>query len=235
LDIVYKYSHKKAIWHELRYSLRSLKNIPHDRVFIVGDKPEWIQNVIHVPFEDFNFTNKDCNIIAKLLKVCQTDISEDFIQMSDDMIICKPVDADYFREPIVLEKFTAMGKWMTKYKNTVKVLKSKGKQGICFEAHCPYVLNKLTYPEILAKFEWKTDILGNTAYFNYLGKEGKKGGVLRFKGVGKFIYDNEVILNYNDNGLTQDVKKFICERFQEKSIYEANEVNLFDKRRKTWK
>ena len=34
---------------ELRYSLRSLKNIPHQKVILVGEKPEWVTNVEFIP------------------------------------------------------------------------------------------------------------------------------------------------------------------------------------------
>ena len=39
---------------ELRYSLRSLQNIQHDRVFIIGDLPNFVQNVIHIPIQSVN-------------------------------------------------------------------------------------------------------------------------------------------------------------------------------------
>lgn len=36
---------------ELRYSLRSLRNVPHGRVWIFGDCPDWVTNVnlVHQP------------------------------------------------------------------------------------------------------------------------------------------------------------------------------------------
>ena len=37
---------------ELRFSLRSLKNIEHGNVYIVGYKPLWVKNVIHLPYND---------------------------------------------------------------------------------------------------------------------------------------------------------------------------------------
>ena len=39
---------------ELRLSLRSIDKYAHNlgRVFIVGEKPDWIKNVIHIPVKD---------------------------------------------------------------------------------------------------------------------------------------------------------------------------------------
>jgi hypothetical protein len=96
--------------------------------------------------------------------------------------------------------------------NTQKVLKDLGLPAKIFEAHCPYVINKLTYPEIMCKFTWDKDILGNTLYFNYLKKEGQKGSVVRFRGYDKWKYNGEDVINYNDGGLTGEFKTFIRKR-----------------------
>ena len=34
---------------ELRYSLRSLSNLPHGRVWIAGYMPKWVTGVEHIP------------------------------------------------------------------------------------------------------------------------------------------------------------------------------------------
>jgi hypothetical protein len=53
IPVFYPYWENGSKWEELRYSLRSLES--HFKtdfiVYVVGDRPEWIQNVIHIPYE----------------------------------------------------------------------------------------------------------------------------------------------------------------------------------------
>ena len=70
---------------ELRYSLRSLKFVrDKGRVFITGNRPDFVQNIIHIPCDDIG-----CRMINHWWKVTQTilqtDISDDFVLMYDDI------------------------------------------------------------------------------------------------------------------------------------------------------
>ena len=51
MDIVYPI--KKTIKNEdLRYSLRSLCNIEHNKVFIIGELPDWVsEEVYYIPVQ----------------------------------------------------------------------------------------------------------------------------------------------------------------------------------------
>jgi len=72
---------------ELRYSLRSLINVPHDRVFIGGYVPKWTRNVVPVPRRQtsMRFVNSSLNLYA----ICQSDISEQFIFFNDDFFVMR--------------------------------------------------------------------------------------------------------------------------------------------------
>lgn len=82
----------------LRYSLRSLKNVPHGKVFVSGHKPIWASDqVIHLPTtqmetpsEDGNgkFHNIGMNLEAALL---DTRVSDNFYWFNDDMFIMKRI------------------------------------------------------------------------------------------------------------------------------------------------
>ena len=56
---------------ELRLSLRCLENNADgfDRVFIVGNCPDWVQNVVHIPAED-TWTAEN-NAFQKILNICK--------------------------------------------------------------------------------------------------------------------------------------------------------------------
>lgn len=76
---------------ELRYSLRSLRKVKDlGRVFITGEKPDFVKNVIHTPAKDIG-----CRMINHWWKVYQTiintDISDNFVLMYDDIFFVKDI------------------------------------------------------------------------------------------------------------------------------------------------
>ena len=80
---------------ELRYSLRSLKNVPHGQVWIFGGAPSWISdrvNFVGVPQTDFNFRDawktKFENTRRNLYTATQQpEVSEHFLLMNDDFYV----------------------------------------------------------------------------------------------------------------------------------------------------
>lgn len=61
-----------------------------DRVFIYGQLPDWIQNVVHVPMSDDN-PDPRVNVRKKILSAANNpDISSDFVLMADDIFALKP-------------------------------------------------------------------------------------------------------------------------------------------------
>src|SRR5690606_33337736 len=86
---------------ELRYSLRSLTNLPHDNVHIIGHIPEWVTGVIAHPRE--RPETKYATTTAHMRYACETPtISDPFILMNDDFFIVKKVRKlnTYHRGPV---------------------------------------------------------------------------------------------------------------------------------------
>ena len=75
---------------ELRYSLRSLANLPHDNVWVIGGAPKWYKGKrIKVKQSGDKYSNARRNLNA----LCDSpDITESFILMNDDFFIMRPVD-----------------------------------------------------------------------------------------------------------------------------------------------
>jgi len=100
IDIVYtvKRGGSRSDDNELRYSLRSVeKHLKNYRnVYIIGHKPDFITNVIHIPHEDKNIV-PDMNILRKLLTACDhPDISDQFLFFNDDHFLLQDFDAPTF-------------------------------------------------------------------------------------------------------------------------------------------
>lgn len=85
---------------ELRYSLRSLENIVggYGDVYIVGHKPRWVKDVVHIPFRDKRKTGMwtQLNMQAKEYIVCQTSKAEDILSMNDDIYILSPMRMGFY-------------------------------------------------------------------------------------------------------------------------------------------
>jgi len=82
VDVVYVVGHG-GTHEELRYSLRSLANIAHGNVWIVGHKPPWVGNVGHVPTPQHS--TKWRNTTRAVYEACRSDeISATFSLWNDD-------------------------------------------------------------------------------------------------------------------------------------------------------
>lgn len=75
----------------LRYSLRSLANLPHRQVIIAGHCPRWVRNVITV--EVRRTTNKYTTVQANLRAALDLkDLTEQIVYFNDDFFVMEPVD-----------------------------------------------------------------------------------------------------------------------------------------------
>ncbi|NCO10714.1 hypothetical protein GW930_02300 [Candidatus Saccharibacteria bacterium] len=151
MDIVYllKEDHENDS-EALRYSLRSLKNIPHGKVFIAGEKPSWVKDVVYLPVEQSG--TKPQNVKNNMhAAVGSDDLSDDFILMNDDFFFMKPiprmptVNFGFMRD--VLESYRRRYPEGSEYIATMAelyaALRRRGVDDpISFELHAPMVFNK---------------------------------------------------------------------------------------------
>ena len=74
----------------LRYSLRSLANLPHRRVFIAGWCPEWVRGVTAIPGP--RRSNKFDSIESNVrLGLRHPELGEHVVYMNDDFYVTRPV------------------------------------------------------------------------------------------------------------------------------------------------
>ncbi len=233
-DVVYTIG-RSCNWgdfDELRYSLRSLSLFTSiGQVFIVGHKPEWVQNVIHLPLSDPYKHNKDANLNNKIvLACCDQRLSDQFILMSDDQYFLQQTSTGELR-PVISNnshKPKSKDQWNRRMTRTLKHLQKRGHSTNVFEAHCPYLLEKAKYPSIVLDycFGESVGMCGNTLYFNTLGVKGEPNKNY-VTGSGRLATLQEItkkvsgfrFLNIN-HGVNDDQKQFLQSRFPEKSQYE---------------
>lgn len=156
MDIVYTLRNNYD-GEELIYSLRSLKNIPHDRVFLVGGCPSWAQNIIHIPTEQTG--TKWENSVSNIKTACKDSrLSDDFILMNDDFFILEPSTPQELNKyhATVAKMLEGLGKkhpkptpYMVGMAETRDLLFWLGKEEPrCYELHIPFVFNKNKFLEM---------------------------------------------------------------------------------------
>lgn len=89
-DIVYVVKHDENN-EELRYSLRSLKHVPHRKVWMAGYRPSWVSDRVgHIPVPRMG--SKFASSTANLLAACQNaGVSEEFYFFHDDNFVMRPM------------------------------------------------------------------------------------------------------------------------------------------------
>lgn len=167
---------------ELRFTLRSIqKHIKNYRnIVLVGHKPDWIQNVIHIPAED-SHACKETNIYKKVLLACQTEeITEDFLFFNDDHFILQDFDATQF--PFfykgdllfVLKHLLPYNKYSACVHKTAYKLKELNLETKNFDTHTPIIYNKKKFIEVMTAFDWEPRFgyVVKSLYANSLKIEG---------------------------------------------------------------
>lgn len=209
--------------NELRYSIRSfVKYTAVDRIIVVGFKPDWLINVEHIPHDDG--PRKQLNIHLKTLAACE--VCSEFIQAADDHFVLKPTDFSvYYHGGLLRDQKNMPEKYQAVIDNTLKELP----RGLFFNLHIPMSMKAGKYRRTVSTYDWKnTDYLVKSLYANRLfghdykteqAAEVKVARFMRRDAIEKFVADKG-FLSVGDAGLSVDMKKFLAERFPDKSIYE---------------
>lgn len=145
---------------ELRFALRSWEqNYPHNSVWIVGHKPNWVTNVHHIPGN--SAPHSRANLWWNLLAYCQhPDTPDDFVAMNDDFFVTEPITRPevFYRgtlkDHIALKRVQRGASWWRDSLNTTLIcLQALGhKDPLSYELHVPFPANKQLMCETLQRF-----------------------------------------------------------------------------------
>lgn len=119
-------------------------------VIIVGDKPNWIKNVVHIPFEDHTLsTFKEKNIFDKVLAACEDErCSDNFLFFNDDHFISQSFNpALYYAMPWAPRTHNP-------YQNTIDNTLAEIEPAYNFDVHCPMIINKAAFIAHVASWDW---------------------------------------------------------------------------------
>ena len=161
IDVVYPLGSGSA-WdnNELRYSLRSLEKNLLDlgRVFVVGQRPDWLVEAMHIPMEDVHRKNKDANLIDKVLAACRAGVSDRFVRLSDDQCLLQPRSSGqmqaYHLGPLDQKpaSFWGVGRWKRRLRRTYALLLHEGLPTLHYDSHIPMVYQRDRFVEVMTRW-----------------------------------------------------------------------------------
>lgn len=143
---------------ELRYALRSVEKhlIGYGEVFIVGEKPDWLRNVVHIPCRDYGDKtyDKERNIDCKIIAACADDrVTDNFLFMNDDHFLLQDYQAGDF--PYYCHGWLSEFMTVTDYKYTIGNMLQVYKEPMpYFDVHCPIIYNKYLFVDAMANLDW---------------------------------------------------------------------------------
>lgn len=162
---------------ELRYSLRSLTNVEHGEVWVIGGRPDWyVGEFIQSSQKDRKLTNA-----RRALRAACTDdrISDPFLYFNDDFYAMKPggrVRAHH-RGPIrdLAAAMPFRSAYTANMLVTASMLERLGnKKPISYELHVPMLMRKAQMLEVLDMIEEHGGGQERSLYGNLAGIGGTR-------------------------------------------------------------
>jgi hypothetical protein len=221
---------------ELKYCLRSvekyLKN--YRNIYIIGEKPDWLTNVIHIPFEEKQGDYKEKRIMLKVLAACDLpEVSPEFLFMNDDHFLRATVEADkypyYYNGNLV--DWESKKKMWDPYKqaiqNTLSYLIKNELPARHYDIHTPVLYDKELFKNVMGRYDWdiKAGYVIKSLYCNTLNiagtplKDCKISESLHRFGIANLIY-NRPVFSIGDGGMNGAMKEWLEEFYPNKSRYE---------------
>ncbi len=156
---------------ELRYCLRSIEKHLSGvgNVWIVGERPEWLQGVVHVPMADnTNNWNRARNIYSKIMAGINRQpghirddgteaevLSDHFLFMNDDHYLLqdyKAAEFPYYHRGVAdLKNMEHNPPQLAQYQNTQNIL---DEDFIDYGVHCPILYNKSVFVDAFKHLRW---------------------------------------------------------------------------------
>lgn len=161
-------------YYELLMTLRSIeKNLTGYRdIYLIGEKPRWAQNVIHVPMRDLH-GRKQYSIFLKVMRAAEMEsVSRFFIRWDDDCYLLQSLHVNDFKHWCS----GTLAEWAVKnintlYRSVVKNTLNLFPNGLYYDIHPPHVYEKEKYLSLDTEKWRRTELLTKSYYFNNVDSE----------------------------------------------------------------
>lgn len=236
MDIVVPLGKSKTDFLDLKYSLRALEKFGKGlgEVYIIGEKPSWIQNVIRMTCPDEEGAEwKERNIWRKIKLYCdfECDSTDNFLMFNDDHILLKETDLEnypyYFKGTCYESMLKNKSKYRATMNHTRKWLAENGHQDFNADGHCPIVFNKKEFKETFTDEMWdipfgygmKTIYCAKNNKPMEFMKDCKFQSKMTKEDVKLYSQDRHVI-SFTDSALKTGVREYLEELLPNKSKFE---------------
>lgn len=227
-------------YEELRYTLRGIHNIEQFNweVYIIWWKPNWISWIKYIEFKQE--WNKYKNVGDKIDFIINSDISEDFIYMNDDMYILKPVKLEYYKTATLkdyreyLKGLKTHWQFETIIENTYNLFPDWD----CFDTHTPIIYNKTKLRKLREKYDRLYST--RTLYCNEYGIKWKFLNTKNYTGNNNikdckiyhrkqiWISDKQIFLSSDNKAMCEEFKQLL-DKYLTKSKYEKENEKEYKK------
>lgn len=230
MDVVYVLkdtSHNN--FDELRYSLRSIeKHLDIRDVFLVGGKPIWVQNIIHIPAQD-NKGRSAINVAYKLKHACESElVTDSFIFMNDDFfVINKPQMSEFFAHRGKLAHEVISKRKLYKgnpYWRTLSATLKLDPEMLDYTLHMPMIIEKEKFLRLWQKYDFNQGFSFRAVYGSeYLTPNGIKQDTKIFDFEDLQYLENESFISCDDQTFrSKQFREYLDSKFPEKSKFEAD-------------
>ncbi len=182
MDVVYIFKEDAENNSEdLRYSLRSLQNLPHNKDFIAGDKPAWATNIRHIPVAQMKTKSENWSMNLSAT-VKSLEVSDNFLMMNDDFFIMKKLSTmpnlnmGMMADVITLykQRYPEGSTYIDKMCRLYEILKLQGYDNpVSYELHTPMILSKQKVIDFYSKMQGQQILQFRTYYGNYYNLGGE--------------------------------------------------------------
>lgn len=199
---------------ELRYALRSFKNLDYDDLIIVGYKPKWVKSALHISISETFDKHEN---ITRCIETALNWMDGDFIIAEDDHYVMQPTDLpDEDRGPIKVVMAWQSKRFGGEYLRGMQYA-HRVAPGKSYELHRPMKFNKDKLQLVFDKYRKEGSFQYRTIYGNYWKLDSKT--VKDYKVRDKENYTKwPFISSSNDN--FKRLQPFLESNFPHKSRHE---------------
>lgn len=212
---------------ELRYSLRSLKNLPHDLVWFFGGEPKGLKPDIQMTMTQKGVSTWE-KVCWTILQACSNEsVSEDFYLFNDDFFVMKPVkEVPAYYDGTLLKRIEDLkrktGGLGSLYSNELEkartALMQNHKKTYNYAVHIPMVINKSKALAVLNNF--KRISMFRSVYGNYWNVGGRQMADVKITD-SRQPDKNATFISTSEHSFEKcAVGEYIREHFTEKCEYE---------------
>lgn len=242
-----------TVWahNELRFALRSIDKHcldGYDNIFIVGEKPKFIEFGDKVKYVDFRpdlREAKELRIWANLVAACKDErVSKEFFFTNDDYFFLQPFEIrnfPFYHKGDLSDLELSDSGYQGKAKRTRKTLEKLKLPTLHFDIHRPNRVNKQDFLVCYAQLRHYIEqeryspnggMLINTTYLNWKQEVGEYAQECKVKDISE-VGTNQLVFSIYDEAVNNKFKQFCQEFYPERLPFEImskeREINSSEK------